>query len=935
MGTLERLTGSVPDAWADGVEERIAALASTDDAGSARAWRLWLEAQRAKTAGSFAIAHRALDAAERVAEAMEWTPTWGLEVRGLRAKLLQDDGEAGQAYEAVMWAMQGWLLARQTISPQNGAREQPGDAADFAADLLRGAHEMVTTLLPAAEIDALARKLSATQFEVAIALWLTDRLPAETRELVARALSLEGEVRSYADARRLANDVLAAMRSWGMERDEAVIFEAGLRIGLTSVAANHQQFAAAVGQADDGLVLTSQLPEGPDRARPEAELRSNRARALQGLGRHVEAAAEWEQARAAFAGLGDTVAMARLGLGLLGAKAGADLQAHGGEVAALVTELEANVEQEPTDGSLRDDLEVARRWWLSTLADDGTADIERIVGIVEVLRDDQPVIRTGTTSADSVLQRLCGPFTLLAHRLRTLSRTAVVVLEPGIRIGAQVRPPLFLVMASEGSGRPLRWHLVPAAGAADGLAELGRVANVERERLLTGEVALHGAPSRALEDAAAAAWRALPAAVADTVRAAQTVLYMPSSMNLMDMLPFELLRHEDGWLGMTHVVARCPSFQLLEELLAPNRRAPSDGARAVVACARQDARLGVLAEAEAEAGLAAVAASMLGLDPQRRDLTDRAAVLDALTGGSLVHYIGHGFASTIGEVLPISAETGVNASELPDGDGSPGPFVFFNACQLGRIRHLPGGRQRGWALRLLDRGAPAVIGALAQVPDTACVPVATAFYRAVRGAPVGEAMRTARAALATAGVHPLVGGTYVVHGDPSATVTGGSRTATADLVRRWPSLATRFLATRLPEDREPLASALAAETGVPPAILAWAAPGDVAESALAAATGDLLDRDPEGAAVCRLLLALARLERDPGAGDELDVAWLTADALQDSWAALHVINVHGEAMAQRRPALRPVMPSTVRWLLAAVGGARGQLADLAGRYTEG
>ena len=40
-------------------------------------------------------------------------------------------------------------------------------------------------------------------------------------------------------------------------------------------------------------------------------------------------------------------------------------------------------------------------------------------------------------------------------------------------------------------------------------------------------------------------------------------------------------------------------------------------------------------------------------------------------------------------------------------------------------------------------------------------------------------------------------------------------------------------------------------------------------------------------------------------------------------------------MARRCPALRPVIPSMVRWLLAAVGGARGRLADLAGRYAEG
>jgi hypothetical protein len=371
MGALERITGSVPDGWADGVEERIAVLAGTGDAGPARAWRLWLEAQRAKTAGSFAIAHRALDAAERVAEAMEWTPTWGLEARGLRAKLLQDAGEPGQAYETVRWAMRGWLLARQTVSPRFRVGELTGDAADFAAGLLRGAHEMVTALVPAGEIDAFARELGAAQFEVTTAMWLTDRLPVETYELVTRALSLEGQVGSYAAARQLANDVLAAMRSWDIEQDEAVSLEAGLRLALAAIAFNHEQFAAAVGQADDGLVLTGRRPEGPDRARAEAELRSNRASALHGLGRYAEAAAEWERARTAFAGLGDTATVARLGLGVLSARQSAALEIHSGEVAALVAELEAQVERKPADGLLAGDLELARRWWLSALADDG------------------------------------------------------------------------------------------------------------------------------------------------------------------------------------------------------------------------------------------------------------------------------------------------------------------------------------------------------------------------------------------------------------------------------------------------------------------------------------------------------------------------------------------------------------------------------------
>jgi hypothetical protein len=42
--------------------------------------------------------------------------------------------------------------------------------------------------------------------------------------------------------------------------------------------------------------------------------------------------------------------------------------------------------------------------------------------------------------------------------------------------------------------------------------------------------------------------------------------------------------------------------------------------------------------------------------------------------------------------------------------------------------------------------------------------------------------------------------------------------------------------------------------------------------------------------------------------------------------------VYGEALVRWHPDLRPGLPSTVRWLLAAQGGARGQLSVLARRY---
>ena len=81
----------------------------------------------------------------------------------------------------------------------------------------------------------------------------------------------------------------------------------------------------------------------------------------------------------------------------------------------------------------------------------------------------------------------------------------------------------------------------------------------------------------------------------------------------------------------------------------------------------------------------------------------------------------------IGELLPLAADAVLNASELPDGDGAP--FVFFNACLLGRVRHVAGGRSAGGRCGC-STAAPAVVGALATVPDSVCVLVARAFYTA-------------------------------------------------------------------------------------------------------------------------------------------------------------------------------------------------------------
>jgi CHAT domain len=460
---------------------------------------------------------------------------------------------------------------------------------------------------------------------------------------------------------------------------------------------------------------------------------------------------------------------------------------------------------------------------------------------------------------------LCRPFTVLGARLGALPDTVLLVLDPGMQ-GVRRHPPVFLAVAGGGDPGAPRWELAATDDpGAEALAALSRAATRERERLVSREVPIRSDPSEALRSAARRAWSALPDAIRAAIEGARTVLYLPSSAGRLDTVPFELLLHEGGWLGTTHVVVRCPSFQYLEAMLAPNGRGTILDDRATVAHAEPDESLGVLAAAEAEIQTALRAAGLLGLQARERRLATPADALDVFAEGALLHYVGHGFADELGEFLPLSGDVAVSASALPD--AALAPFVFFNACLVGRVRHLGGGRQRGWAVTLLEHGAPGVVGALYPVPDSACPLIAEAFYRGVWKAPLGEGMRLARERLDRDGVNPLVWAPYVVHGDPNAVISravaDGPRSS-AEITARWPALLTRQLATH-PRDGHD-------------AILAELAP-ELVQADLEAAARGLLESDPEAAAACRILRALQR-----PVPEELETAYLAAAALGDEYA---------------------------------------------------
>src|SRR5262249_14100154 len=146
------------------------------------------------------------------------------------------------------------------------------------------------------------------------------------------------------------------------------------------------------------------------------------------------------------------------------------------------------------------------------------------------------------------------------------------------------------------------------------------------------------------------------------------------------------------------------------------------------------------------------------------------------------------------------------------------------------------------------------------------------------------------------GYHPVIGGAYVLHGDPNATLSGAS---SADLTRRWPAELTRRLATGAGAERE-------------------------------AEPEELLDGDLEGAGALRIALAGARLARGDTTGGaaraELASAYLCGSALNDTYAEAFVLGRYRERWAAIHPDEGDTIESSLEYKLAQLGDDRARVA---------
>lgn len=164
----------------------------------------------------------------------------------------------------------------------------------------------------------------------------------------------------------------------------------------------------------------------------------------------------------------------------------------------------------------------------------------------------------------------------------------------------------------------------------------------------------------------------------------------------------------------------------------------------------------------------------------RGGIDDVRASLSSLPQG-IVHFAGHGvvrggapgseYAILLGGEQELSLKQWKGMIALQQ---THHPFIFFNACDVGRAARTVG-FVNGWAPVMLDAGASGYLGALWPVSDAKAAQFAMHFYRslatslaATSEANIMEAVKSARSLFFESGDPTYLA--YVYYGDPALTI---------------------------------------------------------------------------------------------------------------------------------------------------------------------
>jgi tetratricopeptide (TPR) repeat protein len=712
--------------------------------------------------------------------------------------------------------------------------------------------------------------------------------PEQWRELLP---DLDEPVRPYVDGQ--ARVPLARL----------AMIEGNLQVEAGDVEGSIETFGDAIEllreQGGDATELSAQ-----------ARLLFNQGNSYLRLERYQDARSSYRQSDAMFEAVGDWASRDRVWQAELIASSRSDRQADLlDEARRSVVEAEGTIADRPDVKNRFVDkapIEPGYQLLLGQLARRGTvADADDYLRLIRALREpealadlpDQPV------EASDLAGRVTSPLHVLDAHLRHLPGTSVLVLQSAAQV-------LTYLALRAGDG-PLEERLLFGAldaGTPPLLERLLRLHLAELDAMLTGRLAARSAPAPELVETCAAAWRQLPGPLRACLLASSVILYAPDPFASIDEIPIELLRTEQGWLGTTRVIARQLTFRTLMELLSPNRAPSLLSNRAYLVRAEDPPGFDPLPRADAEMDRVERSMRLLGLDPERAGALTTERVQRALDAGFRVfHYAGHGIANTLSEGLPLAGSQLVQPRQFSMLDGYRTPFTYLSACEAGRSRYVAGGRPTGIAGRLLEKGAPAVVGCLQAVPDEVAERMSAAFYRAAKEAPAGEALRLARLKLEDEGYNPACWGLFTHHGDPHVTLSPTTEPRqTRLLTASWSTHLNRWVAARRPQDRTAcLAGLQDAQAGAsPPLERDLRAAAALVEQSFQPAAGAhgpaqeaLCERigraDLIGGAALRLLLAMEALQGPSAPSDRrraarelrLGLAW--SQGLHDglAWAA--------------------------------------------------
>jgi hypothetical protein len=284
-------------------------------------------------------------------------------------------------------------------------------------------------------------------------------------------------------------------------------------------------------------------------------------------------------------------------------------------------------------------------------------------------------------------------------------------------------------------------------------------------------------PATGLAGAGAAAYAALPARVKELLLEKHTILVASDQSVEQSGIPYELFHGAAGFLGITHVIARLPSLRHVALALEPAVLQASRLPRAVCGAAPNTADPPLRFAAAEVAEVRAILSAARWKVPELKEaqMTPK-LLLQGFELAPLVHVAAHGgsLGGAYAILLPHGKNLGTDAIASHRGDLTAA--VYLSACSVGASEYLGGGVSRGLAQALMAKGSPAILASQWPLEDSAAKRFAAEFYNAALVAPMGEALRSARALQA-----PLIPDAWwaalILMGDPWHRLAGAQAIA--------------------------------------------------------------------------------------------------------------------------------------------------------------